>query len=118
MTTSKSGTVFLGTMDGLLEINKLKVKKLDVSKDPNDKFITALTYYNNELFVGTFSGKVFKFNNNKFEFLLKTRNSTACIYKILPLANDELWVTCGEEIIHFKNNFQFFTINPSFSISF
>lgn len=104
MTTSKSGTVFLGTMDGLLEINKLKVKKLDVSKDPNDKFITALTFHNNELFVGTFSGKVFKYKDNKFEFLLKTRNSNACVYKILPLANDELWVTCGEEIIHFKNN--------------
>ncbi len=104
MTTDKSGTIFLGTMDGLLVIDKLQFKKLYVSKDPNDKFITALTYYNNELFVGTFSGKVFKFNNNKFEFLLKTRNSNACIYKILPLANDELWVTCGEEIIHFKNN--------------
>lgn len=104
MTIDKSGTIFLGTLDGLNVITNLKVKKLYVSSDPKDNFISALTYQNDELYVGTFSGKVFKLKNNRFQFLLQTRNSNACIYRILPLTNDELWVTSGEEIIHFKDN--------------
>ncbi len=106
MVVDKKGTIYFGTLDGLMIFNNFKIIKLHVSKDPSDNFISALTFKNNKLYVGTFSGKVYLFENNKFRLLISTKNINACIYRILPLKKDEIWVATGEEIIHYKNNKQ------------
>lgn len=116
MVADNAGKIYFGTIDGLMVLDNFKLKKIHVSNDPNDNFISALTFKNNQLFVGTFSGKVFKFEDNKFQFLLETKNRNACVYRILPIKKDEIWVATGEEIIKYKNGKkELFKISPQFT---
>lgn len=100
---AENGIIYFGTPEGLIKMNGNKIEKYKLSALSEDNFITALTYQNNQLFVGTISNKVFKFKNGKFELIFDSPQLTSCIYKILNPSSNEYWIAAANEIAHIVN---------------
>jgi len=95
--------LFLGSINGLIKYDGKNINYFKPSKNPDDLFITALTPVDSALLVGTFSGKVFEFKKNKFTLLDSSLISGDCVYKIVPITNNEYWFCEGTRVVHYKN---------------
>lgn len=94
---------YIGTLDGIYEKDGEKLEKFKPSNDPNDLFITALTFYDNKLYVGTFSGKIYEFENKKFKLILDNHGRIIPIFKILFVEKNEFWACTDAKVINVKN---------------
>jgi ligand-binding sensor domain-containing protein len=99
----KDKTIYFGTIDGLTVSKDGKCTNYKISDNPDDNFISAITYEHGELFVGTFSSKVFRFSNGKFEQLFDSKKTPSCIYRIISLDKNNKWIASYSDVIHIQN---------------
>lgn len=101
--TDLSGTLFLGTMNGLLINKNGIIEKHTLSQNETDNFISSLCYFKSHLFIGTYNGKLYKMVDNRFELVHSAKNK-GCIYKIIVKTLDEIWLSSFSTVIQLKNN--------------
>ena len=102
MTLGNSDQLYLGTLNGIYEKTGDKLTNYKPSNDPNDLFISALTYHKNKLYLGTFSGKVYVFENKKFKLLLDNKGTSDPVYKILIVNDSEFWICQATKLSRLK----------------
>lgn len=98
-----NNNLFLGSINGLIKYDGKNISYFKPSNNPDDLFISALTATDSALFVGTYSGKVYKFINNKFQLFDSSSNSGDCVYKILQINKNEYWFCEGTRVVHYKD---------------
>lgn len=101
---AENGIIYFGTPDGLIKIHGTKIEKFKLSSLSEDNFITALTYQDNQLLVGTISNKVYKFKDGKFELIFHSPQLPTCIYKILNPSKNEYWIAASNDVFHIVNS--------------
>jgi ligand-binding sensor domain-containing protein len=102
MTLGNSDQLYIGTLNGIYEKTIDKLTNYKPSNDPNDLFISALTYHKNKLYLGTFSGKVYVFENKKFKLLLDNKGTSDPVYKILIVNDSEFWICQATKLSRLK----------------
>ena len=118
MCSGANNKLYLGTTDGLYEKIGDKAEKFKPSNDPNDLFITALTFHDNKLYVGTFSGRFYIFENKKFKLILDNNGEPDCIFYVLFVDKNEFWVCTGTKVLNVKNGkVKPYKITPHFTQS-
>jgi ligand-binding sensor domain-containing protein len=111
-----SNQLYLGTTDGIYEKIGDKFTNYKPSDDPNDLFIPALTFYKNKLYVGTFGGKVYVFENKKFKLLHQSKLIFDPVYKILIVDDSEMWICQASAVTRIKNGkAKSFIISPQYT---
>ncbi len=95
--------LYLGSINGLIKYDGKNINYFNPSNNPDDLFISTLTAIDSAIFVGTYSGKIFEFKNNKFKLLDSSTNSNDCVYKILPISKNEYWFCEGTRVVHYKD---------------
>lgn len=98
-----NNNIFLGSINGLIKYDGKNISYFKPSNNPDDLFISALTAIDSTMLVGTYSGKIFEFKNNKFKLLDSSSNSGDCVYKILPINKNEYWFCEGTRVVHYKD---------------
>jgi ligand-binding sensor domain-containing protein len=99
-----NNNLYLGSINGLVKYDGKNITYFNPSNNPDDLFISALTATDSFLYVGTYSGKVYKFDGAKFQLFDTTANANDCVYKILPISKNEFWFCKGTKVVHYKNN--------------
>jgi ligand-binding sensor domain-containing protein len=99
----KNGVVYFGTIDGLVVSDNGKIANYRISDNPDDNFISSLTYKNEEVLVGTFSGKLFKFSKGKFRLIFNSQKYPTCIYRVISESKNNKWIASFSDVIHIRN---------------
>jgi len=103
MTKGNKNQLFVGTLDGLYVKRGRSIQHFKPSNKPNDLIISALTWFDDSLYAGTFGGKVFQFDGNKFKLIYDNQGNVNCIYKILFINKSEYWICFDSKIVRLKN---------------
>jgi ligand-binding sensor domain-containing protein len=102
--SDRNGTLFFGTTSGLKVLKNGKLSTHLISSNPSDNFVSALSFIDNSIYLGTFSGDVYQFENWKFKLIYRSEIRDCCIYKILKPTKNEFWISTGENVIHLIND--------------
>ena len=102
--SDQNGTIYYGTTDGLKVVKNNEVKTFHISDLPTDNFISALSFCDKKLYLGTFSGDVYLFEKERFQLIYSAKKRDCCIYSILHPTTNEFWISTGYNVIHLKNN--------------
>ncbi len=108
--------LYLGSINGLVKYDGKNIKYFNPNNNPDDLFISALTPTDSFLYVGTYSGKVYKFDGAKFQLFDTTAKANDCVYKILPISKNEFWFCKGTRVVHYKDKkvtSHFFSVQSS-----
>jgi len=100
----ENNIVYFGTLNGLVEVDEGKTRNYTIFQHGSDDFISALRYQNNQLYIGTFSGKVFILKNGLLKLVFEFKKVGGCIYRIIVLGEDELWISFFNEIVHIEDS--------------
>jgi sensor histidine kinase YesM/ligand-binding sensor domain-containing protein len=104
LVSDRKGTLFFGTTNGLKELKNGKLSTYLISSNPPDNFVSALSFIDNSIYLGTFSGDVYQFENGKFILIFRSSIRDCCIYKILKPTKNQFWISTGENVIHLLND--------------
>lgn len=96
-------TIYVATDNGLKVIKKNVVKTYYPSNKQDSKIVTTLFENNAFLLVGTNSGTIYKFENNKFSPFDSTFEANNPVYSILEVNPKEYWFNSLNYATHFKN---------------
>ncbi len=108
--------LYLGTTDGIYEKIGNKFTNYKPSNDPNDLVISALTHFKNKIYLGTFSGKVYVFENKKFKLLHDSKIIFDPVYKILIVDDSEMWICQASAVSRIKDEkVKSFIISPQYT---
>lgn len=99
----RNGVLYFGTIDGLVVSDNGKIANYRISDNPDDNFISSLTYKNEEVLVGTFSGKLFVFSKGKFRLIFNSKKYPTCIYRVISESKNNKWIASFSDVIHLRN---------------
>jgi len=97
------GSLYLGSINGLYHHDRKKWKLLRPSPDPSECFITALTYSQKRVYIGTFSGSVYELRKGKFIKLVSSTQPN-CVYAITSDESGNLWVARGTDLVRLNQH--------------
>ena len=102
LATGPDNQLFIGTLNGLFSIQNGKTEHILPSVRPDDTFITAISYGFGKMWIGTFSGNLYTYQNKKLKLISSSAVSQDCIYSIIPTSDLDAWIAYGSKIVHLK----------------
>lgn len=112
LATGKDNQLFIGTLNGLYSIQNGRTEHILPSEQPDDAFITAISYRFGKIWIGTFSGNLYVYEKKKLELISSSTVSQDCIYSIIPTNDRDAWIAYGSKVVHLKKGKEI-TYHPS-----
>ena len=110
-------TIYIASDNGLKVIKNGVIKTYYPNNKQESKIITTLFKSNSFLLVGTNSGSIYKFNNNKFFSFDTTFHANNPVYSILEVSPKEYWFNSINYASHFKNGIsKYYTLSKPVSV--